>query len=158
MKGIKPQDEKKILKRRSFLTNLFLEDCKTRARHGFVDPPLSEPKVQKLCAKELGAQVNSQAIYNIRNQIFDQYGLDKKGRPKRGVAAKKHEGLLMEANRVEPANETPPLQVAVIGTNDESYGAFLKDAIWRLQEQGMVDPKIKVDAITRHYATVSGLE
>jgi hypothetical protein len=140
MKGVKPRNENKTKERIQFMRELFREDCRDRARLGYVDPPLSAPKAQEEFRKKFKVGMNSQGLYKIRAEVFAEAGLDGRGRPK-------------VPPRSAPAGA--PLAVAVIKVEDEGQGNFLKGALDELRAKGLIDDDLAVDAVHKHYATVS---
>jgi hypothetical protein len=159
MKGVKAEDVEKHLKRDQFVRELFEKDCQDRAKHGFIDEPLSAPKAQKAFKGRFHVALNSQRMYRLRNEVWAKHGLDDKGKPPRRT-------VLPGMRQLVPQNGTPlqaaardpndPLfNVAVVSTADSAQGEFLKHALEVLASRGMVDPELRVDGVFGHYATVS---
>lgn len=163
MKGVKKEDEGKVTRRTEFVNKLFMDDCLKRAKDGFIDEPLSGPKAQQVFKHRFGVYLNSQRMFAIRQTVFSQYGLDVEGKPQRvgapalpGVAqltpSTSKEPTLQSANR-DPAD--PLFSVAIVSVKDVEQGEFLKAAMATLATRGLIDPDLRVDAVTAHYATVS---
>lgn len=140
MKGVKPRHEERTRERVQFMKELFRQDCRDRARVGYVDPPLSAPRAQEEFRKKFKVGMNSQALYKIRAEVFAEAGLDGRGRPKVPMPN-------------APTGEA--LAVAVIPVADEGQGQFLKGALDELRSKGLIGDDVAVDAVHKHYATVS---
>lgn len=140
MRGIKPSHESKARERMQFMREMFLDDCRERARIGYVDPPLSAPKAQAAFRRKFKVGMNSQGLYKIRGEVFEEMGLDRRGRPK-----------VMAPTEAEGA----PLVVAVIPVKVEGQGEFLREALDELRAKGLIEDNLSVDAVHKHYATVS---
>lgn len=159
MKGVKAEDVEKVEKRNNFVKELFEKDCRERAKHGFIDEPLSAPKAQKAFKGRFHVQLNSQRLYRLRAEVWKKFGLDEEGKPPRnklpGVAQlrPRTNGVPIQAAARDPND--PLFNVAIVPTEDATQGVFLKQALEALSERGMVDKNLHVDAITAHYATVS---
>lgn len=161
MKGVKEKNLVKWEERNDFVKKLFEADCAVREKEGFIDPALSAPRAQSAFKKRFGVGLNSQRMYTIRRGVFKEHDLDERGRPLPG-RVKRLPGVptlqagsgpgLTAANR-DPSD--PMFHVAVVPIADETQGAFLKQALEKLSERGLVDKTLRVDGIHAHYATVS---
>jgi hypothetical protein len=166
MKGVKKENEKKKLERDAFVREMFIADCADRAKKQFKTPdnfylePLSGPNAQKAFKRRFKVPMNSQRLFRLRREVWQQCGLDSEGRPqaKRGLhgvapllPAVNGHGLTAAAR--DPND--PLFNVAIIPVEDVAQGVFLKTSIEKLSERGLVDMELRVDAITEHYATVS---
>lgn len=161
MKGVKAADVEKVTKRNSFVKEMFEKDCKERAKDGFIDAPLSAPEAQRLYKGRYHVQINSQRLYRLRAEVWQKFGLDDEGKPSRskpqlaGVAqlVARNGGAPLQAAARDPGD--PLFHVAIVPTEDITQGAFLKQALEKLAERGLVDTALRVDGIHEHYATVS---
>lgn len=158
MKGVKKGNEDRVLKRRAWIADRFRRDCRERMARGYVDPPLSPGKCNDEFRVKFHTSLNSQRMYQLRAEIFKEFGLDKKGRPE-NPGTLTLPGIPKLAPAAIPALNRevgdPLFHVALIKTVDETYGAFLQDALGQLQQKGMVPDTLKVDAVTPRYVSVS---
>ena len=178
MKGVKRQDLKRYEERCDFARSLFVSDCQNRANRGFVDAPLSIPGAQKLFKRQYGVTMNSQRIYIIRGEVFQQFSLDHNGRPVTSITPQPipvENGVERQAkppelppipppsyhpkdNSLNMANRDPSdpqFHVAVVGTPDKTYGAFFRDGLLSLQEKGMISANIKVSVDHPRYISIT---
>ena len=165
MKGVKKENEKKKLERDAFVKEMFIADCAMRAKKQFKTPegfylePLSGPNAQKAYKKKFRVTLNSQRLFRIRREVWEACGLDNEGRPKTKPALpgvpnlKAGNGQGLTAAARDPND--PIFNVAIIPTEDVAQGLFLKGAIEKLGERGLVDKDLRVDGVHGHYATVS---
>jgi hypothetical protein len=157
MKGVKAEDVEKTVKRDSFVRELFERDCRERAKHGFIDEPLSAPKAQKLFKGRYHVQLNSQRMYKLRDEVWKKWGLDDEGKPPRnGHALRPATNGHTNGVQVAARNpDDPAYHVAIIPTEDATQGVFLKQALETLGQRGLTDPELRVDGIHENYSTVS---
>lgn len=178
MIGVKKTDEREFAARQRFLEDLIAADCRARAKRGFIDPPLSQPKVQKIWQKKFGVQVNTARFYATRERILAQHHLDRDGKPT-GLQAKGKPGPIPEhqngaptvAQALEGVAELrpgsgqlqaaardprdPTFHVALVGVDSVKQGEFLRHALDQLKGRGFVPKEVQVDSVCDRYATVS---
>ncbi len=163
MKGVKAGDVEKKQKRDNYVREIFERDCIERAKHGFIDEPMSAPRAQELYRGRYHVGLNSQRMYNLRAEVWKKFGLDKSGKPPRNgltklpgvaqLAARNGGGAPLQVAMRDPSDLVH--NVAIVPTEDATQGVFLKQALEVLAGRGMVDSELRVDGIHSNYATVS---
>lgn len=164
MRGVRIRDVAKIQERNEYVKKIFAEDCKARAEHGFTDPPLSAPAMQKTFKKQYGVQMNSQRMYNLRKEVFKDFKLDSRGRPNRAAKATLLPPLkatwngqqhpLQVANR-DPSNDNVGGRASIIHLENAGQAAFLQTTIDKLKADGLMDNRVRIDTVQPNYVVFS---